>query len=194
MKSIYDEAIEILLNMGAEFISVPCNPIGEENSDMIHLRDATETYEANMHEVVKALEQAQKQEKLLELYRKLDDCIVAPTGHHVCRYTDDEKYARIRKQIKELENNTKESEKDDMKYRKKPVVIEAVQFNGRNSADIHEFCGDKVREPVGKDYLEIKTLEGIHIASTGDYIIKGVNGEFYPCKPDIFEKTYEKVD
>jgi hypothetical protein len=83
---------------------------------------------------------------------------------------------------------------DDMKYRKKPVVIEAVQFNGRNSADIHEFCGDKVREPVGKDYLEIKTLEGIHIASSGDYIIKGVNGEFYPCKPDIFEKTYEKVE
>lgn len=76
-----------------------------------------------------------------------------------------------------------------MKYRKKPVVIEAVQFNGRNSADIHEFCGDKVREPVGKDYLEIKTLEGIHIASPGDYIIKGINGEFYPCKPDIFEKT-----
>ncbi len=81
-----------------------------------------------------------------------------------------------------------------MKYRKKPVVIEAVQFNGRNSADIHEFCGDKVREPVGKDYLEIKTLEGIHIASPGDYIIKGVNGEFYPCKPDIFEKTYEKEE
>jgi TnpA family transposase len=109
MKSIYDEAIEILLNMGAEFISVSCNPIGEENSDMIHLIDATETYEANMHEVVKALEQAQKQEKLLELYRELDDCIVAPNGHHVCRYTDDEKYARIRKQIKELENerNTK---------------------------------------------------------------------------------------
>lgn len=104
-KSIYDEVIEILLNMGGEFISVPCNPIGEENSDMIHLRDVTETYEANMHEVLKALKQAQKQEKLLELYRELDDCIVAPTGHHVCRYTDDEKYARIRKQIKELEND-----------------------------------------------------------------------------------------
>ena len=45
-----------------------------------------------------------KQEKLLELYRKLDGCIVVPNGHHVCRYTDDEKYTRIRKQIKELEN------------------------------------------------------------------------------------------
>ena len=81
-----------------------------------------------------------------------------------------------------------------MKYRKKPVVIEAIQFNGRNSADIHEFCGDKVREPVGKDYLEIETLEGIHIASPGDYIIKGIKGEFYPCKPDIFEMTYEPVN
>lgn len=50
-----------------------------------------------------------------------------------------------------------------MKYRKRPVVIEAVQFI--NSADIHEFCGDKVREPVGKDYLEIDTLEGPHIAN-----------------------------
>ena len=81
----------------------------------------------------------------------------------------------------------------NMKYRKKPVVIEAIQFNGRNSADIHEFCGDKVREPVGKDYLEIETLEGIHIVSPGDYIIKGIKGEFYPCKPDIFEMTYEPV-
>jgi len=80
------------------------------------------------------------------------------------------------------------------KYRKKPVVIEAIQFNGRNSADIHEFCGDKVREPVGKDYLEIETLEGVHIASPGDYIIKGIKGEFYPCKPDIFEMTYELAE
>lgn len=79
-----------------------------------------------------------------------------------------------------------------MKYRKKPVLIEAVQFV--NSADIHEFCGDKIREPVGKDYLEIETLEGTMRASVGDYIIRGVNGEFYPCKPDIFEKTYEAVD
>lgn len=78
------------------------------------------------------------------------------------------------------------------KYRKKPVVIEAEQF--LNSADIHEFCKDKVREPVGKNYLEIETLEGIMRANEGDYIIKGVNGEFYPCKPDIFEKTYELVE
>lgn len=79
-----------------------------------------------------------------------------------------------------------------MKYRKKPVVIEAVRFF--NTADIHEFCGNKVREQVGKDYLEIETLEGIMRAIKGDFIIKGVNGEFYPCKPDIFEKTYEAVE
>lgn len=78
-----------------------------------------------------------------------------------------------------------------MKYIRKQVVIEAVQFNGKNSADIHEFCGDKAREPVGKNYLEIETLEGIYIVSPGDYIIKDVNGEFYPCKPDAFEMTYE---
>lgn len=78
-------------------------------------------------------------------------------------------------------------------YRKKPVVIEAVQFDGENSADIHEFCGSEVREPVGKEYLEIKTLEGVMKASINDFIIKGVSGEFYPCKPDIFEKTYDKV-
>ena len=81
-----------------------------------------------------------------------------------------------------------------MKYRKKPVVIEAVQFKGNNSADIHEFAGDSIREPVGKKHLEILTLEGTHIASPGDYIIKGIKGEFYPCKPDIFEQTYELVN
>jgi hypothetical protein len=77
------------------------------------------------------------------------------------------------------------------KYRNKPIVIEAVQF--KNSADIHEFCGDKVLEPVGEEYLLIKTLEGDMKASLNDYIIKGVNGEFCPCKPDIFEKLYEIV-
>lgn len=63
-----------------------------------------------------------------------------------------------------------------MKYRKKPVIIEAIQFEDKDNP-----------------YLKIETLEGIMKASVGDYIIKGVNGEFYPCKPDIFEKTYERV-
>jgi hypothetical protein len=84
------------------------------------------------------------------------------------------------------------------KYRKKPVVIEAIQFRRDNAADIQEFTGFIVS--VGLDEtghvseMIIPTLEGDMRASIGDYIIKGVNGEFYPCKPDIFEKTYELVE
>ena len=108
---------------------------------------------------------------------------------------DKSNYFRVSIYAKEIDALYQQAtSKNIAKYRKKPVVIEAVQFNGRNSADIHEFCGDKVREPVGKDYLEIETLEGILIASPGDYVIKGIKGEFYPCKPDIFEQTYEKVE
>lgn len=86
-----------------------------------------------------------------------------------------------------------------MKYRKKPVIIEAIQFEGNSDRiiEIHEFMGgDTIRvnyEDKNNPYLKIETLEGIMKASVGDYIIKGVNGEFYPCKPDIFEKTYERV-
>ena len=83
------------------------------------------------------------------------------------------------------------------KYRKKPVVIEAIQFRRDCFEDINKFAEGNVinfrteRCINGKSYCEIKTLEGIMTATEGDYIIKGVNGEFYPCKPDIFEKTYE---
>ena len=86
-----------------------------------------------------------------------------------------------------------------MKYRKKPVIIEAIQFedNSDRIIEIHEFMGgDTIRvnyEDKDNPYLKIETLEGIMKASVGDYIIKEVNGEFYPCKPDIFEKTYERV-
>ena len=86
-----------------------------------------------------------------------------------------------------------------MKYRKKPVIIEAIQFedNSDRIIEIHEFMGgDTIRvnyEDKDNPYLKIETLEGIMKASVGDYIIKGVNGEFYPCKPDIFETTYERV-
>lgn len=81
-----------------------------------------------------------------------------------------------------------------MKYRKKPVVIEAIQWNGNNTQEILDFCkGDCVEKAKGA-YLYVRTLEGGHIASAGDYIIRGVNGELYPCKPDIFEKTYEVVE
>ena len=78
-------------------------------------------------------------------------------------------------------------------YRKKPVVIEAVQWTGENHAEMCEFIDPEVFEIKPKEGLIIHTLEGDHHASPGDYIIKGVNGEFYPCKPDIFAKTYEPV-
>lgn len=84
-----------------------------------------------------------------------------------------------------------------MKYRKKPVVIDAWQFTKGNLADILEEFEDSPIDIFVEDYgnvirAEIKTLEGVMTASEGDWIIKGVNGEFYPCKPDIFEKTYIK--
>ena len=80
-----------------------------------------------------------------------------------------------------------------MKYRKKPVVVEAVQWTGNNHADMCEFIDPEVFEIIPRVGLVIHTLEGDHHASPGDYIIKGVSGEFYPCKPDIFAKTYEAV-
>lgn len=83
------------------------------------------------------------------------------------------------------------------KYIKKPVVIEAVQYTGLNVREVCDFVNFAIREylPGSKDsYIMIQTLEGDMKANRGDYIIKGVNGEFYSCKPDIFEKTYEKID
>lgn len=97
-----------------------------------------------------------------------------------------------------------------MKYRKKPVVIEAIQLTGEDSniKNVLEFIGQTIdlRHSVSKDKfteycdivrsdngLTIKTLEGRMKASIGDYIIKGVSNEFYPCKPDIFALTYENV-
>jgi hypothetical protein len=94
-------------------------------------------------------------------------------------------------------------------YRKKPVVIDAIGWDGSIQATrkVLEFMGQNVVTDCNKasdafcdyhqacvnDGLMIKTLEGQHIASVGDYIIKGVQGEFYPCKKDIFEQTYEPV-
>lgn len=80
-----------------------------------------------------------------------------------------------------------------VKYRKKPVVIEAVQWTGENHAEMCEFIDPEVLEIKPKEGVVIRTLEGEHHASPGDYIIKGVNGEFYPCKPGIFVKTYESA-
>ena len=80
------------------------------------------------------------------------------------------------------------------RYRKKPVVIEALQYTGQNLKEVAEFCPSLNAEqgPAGIE-LKIPTLEGDHNVSVGDFVIKGVQGEFYPCKPDIFQKTYEEV-
>lgn len=78
------------------------------------------------------------------------------------------------------------------KFRKKPVVIEAVQWLGFNYNEVTQFQGGCAEYEGVKVILQ--TLEGEMRASVGDWIIKGVNGEFYPCKPDIFEKTYESVE
>ncbi len=80
------------------------------------------------------------------------------------------------------------------KFRKKPVVIEAVLFNGKNHDEVASFCSPTAIKVGGNFTLIIPTLEGDHTANKGDWIIKGVKGEFYPCKPDIFEQTYGAVE
>src|SRR6185312_4620811 len=93
------------------------------------------------------------------------------------------------------------------KYRKMPVEIEAIQWDGENTLKVMNFMGEVVvlksniehdrfedyKEIAKRDGLRINTLEGDMRANVGDFIIKGIKGEFYPCKPDIFEATYEKV-
>jgi len=82
-----------------------------------------------------------------------------------------------------------------MKFRKKSVVIEAIQYNGKNLTEILMFTrSPEVSEDFCGDGIEIKTLEGTMTASKGDWIIRGVKGELYPCKPDIFEITYYPVE
>lgn len=93
------------------------------------------------------------------------------------------------------------------KFRKKPVVIEAVQWTGVDVDEVMPFFGDMTKLPSDGIHIEpgvghtpatgelyIPTLEGVMSASPGDWIIKGVKGEFYPCKPDIFAATYEPMD
>jgi hypothetical protein len=79
-------------------------------------------------------------------------------------------------------------------YRKKPVVIEAIEYIGNFDHDLAAWCGGRV-VGIGQGFakIEIDTLEGVITASPGDFIIKGVQGEFYPCKPGIFIETYEEV-
>jgi hypothetical protein len=84
-----------------------------------------------------------------------------------------------------------------MRYRKKPVVIEAVQYDGNfrcldifSINDVGKFIIGT--DDAGNPCLKIPTLEGVMIASKGDYVIRGIKGEYYPCKPDVFEMTYER--
>jgi len=93
------------------------------------------------------------------------------------------------------------------KYVKKPIEIEAIQLTKENIIEVFVFLdGANYKETKSAEeledfsqmmlkqgYIEIETLEGMMIANFGDYIIKGVKGEFYPCKPDIFQVTYEEV-
>jgi hypothetical protein len=95
------------------------------------------------------------------------------------------------------------------KWRKKPVVIEAVQFTGKNGHELIDFT-DSYAQPgqppmvhIGiepnRDYetvdvFYVETLEGQMVGNVGDWLIRGVKGEFYPCKPDIFEATYDPVE
>lgn len=95
-----------------------------------------------------------------------------------------------------------------MKYRKKPIVIEAFQYDGdlinkEGNFYVPEWASEAYKggvmyfKSIDELYcpctLFIKTLEGDMVADVGDYIIKGIKGELYPCKPDIFEKTYDEV-
>jgi hypothetical protein len=86
-------------------------------------------------------------------------------------------------------------------YRKKPVEIQAIQFTGYNATEIAEFVGEQFSgyhivydqtAEYGEEYT-IETLEGDMTVRPNDWIIRGVQGEFYPCKPDIFEATYDEV-
>jgi hypothetical protein len=80
------------------------------------------------------------------------------------------------------------------KYRKKPFVIKAVQLSDNNIEEVAKWCDGIIVHDLLKKMvrgIEIPTLEGDMLATIGDYIIKGIKGEFYPCKPDIFEASYE---
>lgn len=89
-------------------------------------------------------------------------------------------------------------------YRKRPVVIEAVQWTGDNLREVIKFTGlhpsaekwawEEYEEVVAEEGLKIFTAEGPLMASVGDWIIRGVRGEVYPCKPQIFEETYEPAN
>lgn len=80
-------------------------------------------------------------------------------------------------------------------YRKKPILVEARQYTGDNFLELQDWSADHVElSDYRDDAICVYTPEGLLWFDEGDYVIKGVHGEFYPCRKDIFEETYEKVD
>lgn len=79
-------------------------------------------------------------------------------------------------------------------YRKKPVIVQAIIWTGTNEKEIFDFCNNRQVDYDHINGLFIYTLEGRMKADIGDYIIKGIAGEHYPCKPEIFHNSYEQVD
>lgn len=77
------------------------------------------------------------------------------------------------------------------RFRKKPVIIEAIQWTGENREQVLAFCPSAYW--TSRDGMIVPTLEGNHFANEGDWIIRGIKGEFYPCKPDVFAATYDQV-
>lgn len=88
--------------------------------------------------------------------------------------------------------------KEEHIFRKKPVNVAAIQWTGANVEEVKAFFGEEAKKCLSpyqsKGNLIIETLEGNQIALPGDFIIRGIKDEYYPCKPDIFEKTYEVVE
>lgn len=81
------------------------------------------------------------------------------------------------------------------RFRKRPVEIEAMQLLPSNEGNVASWCGSAIEHVRGEmPTLSITTLEGVMLASMGDWIVKGVKGEFYPVREDIFYATYEKVE
>lgn len=82
------------------------------------------------------------------------------------------------------------------KYRKKPIDVDAIQWTGENIDEMCLFLGSNnltIERSPTKNHLSFWTSQGMALAKKGDYIIKEIDGEFYPCKKDIFAKTYEKI-
>ena len=116
-----------------------------------------------------------------------DDCLCGPSAEHLAN-DDGDGWLFVH-------HSLDGRELDEMKYRKKPVVIDAYRITDENIPDLANKCGGQWIEQGQRDdmvrYLVIHTLEGDHRGDVGDWLIRGVAGEWYPCKHDIFRETYE---